>query len=86
MQLLCAISEMAFKEGENFGALSFAEIQGYLYSLLDEGLIKHISDRYIGISNSYHAADVSLRNAGKQFQILADNELVGWVDSGSVNG
>jgi hypothetical protein len=39
MQLLCAISEMAFKEGENFGALSFAEIQGYLYSLLDEGLI-----------------------------------------------
>lgn len=84
MQLLCAISEMTFKEGENFGALSFAEIQGYLYSLLDEGLIKHISDRYIGISNSYPAADVSLRNAGNQFQILADNELVGWVDSGSV--
>ena len=83
-QLLCAISEMALKEGESFGALSFAEIQGYIYSLLDEGLIKRIGNRYIGISNNYPAGDVSLRNAGNQFQILADDDLVGWVDSGSV--
>lgn len=84
LQLLCAISEMAFKEGENFGALSFAEIQGHLFALLDEGLIRHIGNRYIGISGKYPAGDVSLRNAGNQFQILADDELVGWVDSGSV--
>lgn len=84
MQLLCAISEMALKEGENFGALSFADIQGHLYSLLDDGLIKQIGNRYIGISNKYPAGDISLRNAGNQFQILADNDLVGWVDSGSV--
>lgn len=83
-QLLCAVSEMAIREGENFGYLSFENILGHLNSLVDEGLIKYGANRFSGILNTYPAADVSLRNAGNQFQILAENELVGWVDSDSV--
>ncbi len=83
-QLLCAASEMAIREGESFGYLSFENILGHLNSLVDEGLLKYGAKRFSGILNAYPAADVSLRNAGNQFQILAEQELVGWVDSDSV--
>lgn len=83
-QLLCAVSEMALKEGDGFGFLSFENIVGHLNSLVDEGRLKHANNRYTGIVNSYPAQDVSLRNAGNQFQIIADDDLIGWVDSDSV--
>lgn len=83
-QLLCAVSEMALKEGDGFGFLSFENIVGHLNSLVDEGRLKHANNRYAGIVNNYPAQDVSLRNAGNQFQILAEDELIGWVDSDSV--
>jgi len=84
-QLLCAVSEMALKDGEGFGYLSFENLVGHLNSLVDEGLLKHSGNRYTGIHGAYPAVDVSLRNAGNQFQILAEEELIGWVDSDSVN-
>ncbi len=83
-QLLCAVSEMALKNGENYGFLSFENIVGHLNSLVDEGSLKYSNNRYSGIVSSYPAQDVSLRNAGNQFQILAEDELIGWVDSDSV--
>jgi DEAD/DEAH box helicase domain-containing protein len=85
MQLLCAISEMALQEGESFGALNYANFFGHLQSLVDDGLVKHSNSRYTGVSGTYPAGDVSLRNAGKQFQILYQDDLIGWVDYSSVN-
>ena len=84
MQLLCAISEMALLEGDSFGALTYENIYGHLQSLVDENRIHHGGKRFTGILNQYPAADVSLRNAGNQYQILAGEDLVGWVDSASV--
>lgn len=85
MQLHCAISEMALREGEHFGSLAPENYYGHLHSLVDEGLVRFSKNRYTGINGVYPAAEVSLRNAGNQFQILADGELIGWVDSASVN-
>lgn len=84
MQLLCAISEMAFREDEGFGALQAENLFGHLQSLVDEGLIHHAKNRYTGIAGKYPAAEVSLRNAGNQFQIQSGDDLMGWVDSDSV--
>ncbi len=83
-QLLCAVSEMALKDGDGFGFLRFENIVGHLNSLVDEGKLKHSGNRYTGIQDAYPAVDVSLRNAGNQFQIMAEDEQVGWVDSDSV--
>ena len=85
MQLLCAVSEMAFKDGESFGSKAFQHIFGHLQSLVDEGLIRHSGNRYTGISGQYPAGEVSLRNMSNQFQILHGDELVGWVDRYSVS-
>ncbi|MDD4309088.1 MAG: DEAD/DEAH box helicase [Candidatus Cloacimonetes bacterium] len=84
LQLLCAVSEMAIKEGDRFGALEFENYFGHLQSLVDENQIIHSNMRYTGILNKYPAADVSLRNAGNLYQILTGDELVGWVGSDSV--
>ena len=85
MQLLCAISEMAMQEGESFGALKPENFFGHLQSLVEDGLVKHSGNRFVGIAGSYPAGEVSIRNAANQFQILYQDDLIGWVDSTSVN-
>ncbi len=85
MQLLCAIHEMALQEGESFGALGPQQFFGHLQSLVEDGLVKHSGNRYTGIQGQYPAAEVSIRNAANQFQILYQDDLIGWVDSESVN-
>jgi len=84
-QLLCAVSEMALQDGEAFGVLAYENFFGHLGSLEDEGLIKHTGNRWVGIAGQYPAAEVSLRNAGNQFQMLYGDDLIGWVDSDSVS-
>lgn len=85
MQLLCAISEMALQEGECFGSLAPENYFGHVQSLVDDGLVHKSAKHVTGLVGKYPAADVSLRNAANQFQLLAGDELIGWVDSESVN-
>lgn len=82
-ELLCAISELALKEGENFGNMSFEELSGYLQILLDEGRIRKVGSKYLGLVSEYPAAEVSLRNTSNQFPILAEGKCIGYVDEGS---
>jgi DEAD/DEAH box helicase domain-containing protein len=82
-ELLCAVSELAFKEGESFGKMSFTELSAYLQILLDEGKIRKVGAKYMGIMGSYPAAEVSLRNASNQLPILAAGECIGYVDKDS---
>ena len=82
-ELLCAISELSLKEGEDFGTMSFIELSGYLQILLDEGRIRKVGSKYLGIVGDYPAAEVSLRNISSQFPILADGECIGYVDGES---
>lgn len=83
-ELLCAISELSYKEGEDFGSVSFIELSGYLQILLDEGRIRKVGSKYLGMVGEYPAAEVSLRNASNQFPIMAQGECIGFVDEGSV--
>lgn len=82
-ELLCAISELSFKEGEDFGNMRFIELSGYLQVLLDEGRIRKVGSKYLGIVGEYPAAEVSLRNASNQFPIMAEGECIGYVDEAS---
>ena len=82
-ELLCAISELSLKEGEDFGNMSFIELSGYLQVLLDEGRIRKVGSKYLGQVGEYPAAEVSLRNASNQYPILAEGECIGFVDGDS---
>jgi DEAD/DEAH box helicase domain-containing protein len=79
-QLRCAISELSLKDTESFGNLEPVELMGYLDLLLDEGKIRKVGNKYLGKVDDYPAAEVSIRNASNQLPILADGEVIGYVD------
>ncbi len=82
-QLLCAIHDLALLEQEGFGSLGPEHIFPHLEVLVREGKARKAGPRYIGIPEAYPAAEVSLRNISDQVQILAGDELIGWVDGAS---
>jgi len=79
-QLRCAISELSFKEGDSFGSISYTELEAYLDILVEDGKIRKLGNKYLGITGEYPAAEVSLRNASNQLPILAQGECIGYVD------
>lgn len=82
-QLLCAIHDLALLESEGFGSLGPEHIFPHLEVLVQEGKVRKAGPRYIGVPEAYPAAEVSLRNISDQVQILAGEELIGWVDGAS---
>ncbi len=82
-QLLCAVHDLAFLEGEHFGTLSFQHVYPHLQILCEDGLIRKAGDRWVGMLDAYPAADVSLRNISGQMLIEHENELVAYVDRDS---
>ena len=81
--LHCAISELGLREDEDFGSLKAVELWGYLSILEEDGKIRHVGNKYIGLLDSYPAADVSLRNTTTQYQIMAEGECIAYVDEAS---
>nr|MDK2850139.1 box helicase protein [Candidatus Cloacimonadota bacterium] len=79
-ELRCAISELSLRDTESFGNLEPIELSGYLNVLLDEGKIRKVGNKYLGMTNDYPAAEVSIRNASNQLPIMADGECIGYVD------
>jgi DEAD/DEAH box helicase domain-containing protein len=71
------------KPDEAFGSLSPTELSGYLQVLAEDGSIRLAGSRYVGILDAYPAAGVSLRNASNQYPIMADGEVIGYVDAAS---
>ncbi|HNQ44188.1 MAG TPA: helicase-related protein, partial [Candidatus Cloacimonadota bacterium] len=82
-QLTCAVSELSMKQDEAFGSLSPTELSGYLQILAEDGKIRRAGTRYVGILDAYPAAEVSLRNASNQYPIMAEGEVIGYVDAAS---
>lgn len=82
-QLTCAVSELSMRPDEAFGSLNPTELSGYLQVLAEDGLIRLAGSRYVGILDAYPAAGVSLRNASNQYPIMADGEVIGYVDAAS---
>lgn len=81
--LHCAVSELGMKDDEDFGTLKAVALWGYLSILEEDGKIRHVGNKYIGIFDSYPAAEVSLRNASDQYPILAAGECIAYVDEAS---
>jgi DEAD/DEAH box helicase domain-containing protein len=82
-QLLCAVHDLAFLEGESFGHLSYQHVFPHLQILCEDGLVRKTGNRWVGIMNAYPAADVSLRNVSGQMLIEYENSLIGYVDRDS---
>lgn len=81
--LLCAIADMALKESEGFGRLEPQNLYPHLQMLLQDGKIRLAAGRYQIALNQFPAADVSLRNASNQMQLISEGELIGYVDKES---
>lgn len=83
--LLCAVSELAFREGESFGKMDFVEVEGYLQVLLDEGKIRKVGSKYLGLMGSAPHQEVRLRNCSAQYPIISEGQSIGFVDYSSVH-
>jgi DEAD/DEAH box helicase domain-containing protein len=81
--LHCAVSEMALRDDEDFGTLPSVALWGHLSILAEDGKIRKVGNKYVGIIDSYPAAEVSLRNASSQYPILAEGECIAYVDEAS---
>lgn len=83
--LRCALFELPFKDGENFGSLTWDQIKPYLDVLLGVSQAFHRNDRFMWMADNYPANEISLRNiSGQSFKLrLKTNSqpvLIGEVD------
>ncbi|HPS39605.1 MAG TPA: DEAD/DEAH box helicase [Candidatus Cloacimonadota bacterium] len=81
--LLCAIADMALKETDSFGRLEPENLFPHLQILLEDGKIRKAAGRFQIELNKFPAAEISLRNASNQMQLVCEGELIGYVDKES---
>lgn len=81
--LACAASELAFKDTEDFGSLKSVALWGHWDILVQDGRVRKIGDKYLGIPDSYPAEKVNLRGASENYPIMAGSECIGLVDEAS---
>ncbi|MDD3051559.1 MAG: DEAD/DEAH box helicase [Candidatus Cloacimonetes bacterium] len=92
--LQCALYEIPFRKGENFGTLPFDEVNKFLVLLQKQNKLFLSGEKYFWKSAKYPASELSLRTAGiKPFVIECENsgsfslhskpELIGIVDKES---
>ncbi len=68
--LRCAMFELPFQKGEGFGSLPAETIEEYLHFLLSNNEAHISQDKYFWMSDSYPAANISLRSASPQGVVL----------------
>lgn len=89
--LRCAMFELPFQRGENFGSLSDELVDEYLEFLVSNQEAHFSNEKYFWMQDQYPAANVSLRSASPQSVVLhttADDGrpfVVGTVDGESAN-
>ncbi len=86
--LRCALFELPFQKGEGFGSLSGETIEEFLHFLLSNGEAYLSNEKYFWMSDSYPAANISLRSASPQSVILQTiiedrPQIIGIVDGES---
>ncbi|MGI6037636.1 MAG: DEAD/DEAH box helicase [Limnochordia bacterium] len=80
--LKCASFELPFQEGELYGGTDVEEILDFL---VEEGLLRRVQGRYFWMSESYPAANISLRSASADNFVVIDttggiSRVIGEVD------
>ncbi len=68
--LRCAMFELPFEKGEGFGSLSAERLQEYLDFLVSDREAHASADKVFWMSDSYPAANVSLRSASAESVVL----------------
>lgn len=68
--LRCAAFELAFRQGEGFGALDLDVLDEYLAFLGETGELHESGDRYFWMADAYPAGQISLRSASAQPVLL----------------
>ena len=68
--LRCAIFELPFAKGESFGAVSAPKLQEFLDYLVSNNEAHTSRDQYFWMSDSYPAANISLRSASAENVVL----------------
>ena len=82
--LKCAAFELPFRKGEQFGTISADDLQALLEYLHQSEIIQPVNDRWHWTSQTYPAADVSLRNISAENFVVVDRSggerIIGNVD------
>lgn len=78
----CAAFELPFEDGEKFGVNTTVEILEYME---DAKILRHVGNRWYWMSDSFPAADISLRSASNENFIIVDisdpeHKVIGEVD------
>ncbi len=68
--LRCALFELPFQKGEGFGALAADKLEEFLNFLVSGKEAHHSQDQYFWMSDSYPAANISLRSASPENVVL----------------
>ena len=86
--LRCAMFEVPFKQGENFGAVSAQTIEEYLRFLVENNEAHFSNETFYWMADQYPAANISLRSASPKSFVLqtaldGKTQTIGTVDSES---
>ena len=77
----CALFELPFEDGEQFGVDDISELLAYLEEL---NLVRHVDGRWYWATDGYPAEDVSLRSASPENVVIIDTQngdrVIGEVD------
>jgi DEAD/DEAH box helicase domain-containing protein len=85
--LRCALFELPFQKGEGFGSLAAETVQEVLEFLNSNNEVHHSQDKYFWMSDSYPAANISLRAASPENVVLHTTDdkpqIIGEIDLAS---
>jgi DEAD/DEAH box helicase domain-containing protein len=77
----CAAYELPFSHGDKYGSLSTDELEELLEIFSAEQLIHPVGQKYMWISDSFPAAEMSLRNASAERILIQNNgQTIGETD------
>jgi DEAD/DEAH box helicase domain-containing protein len=68
--LRCAMFELPFQKGEGFGSLDAEKVEEYLSFLISNNEAHLSQDKYFWMSDTYPAANISLRSASPENVVL----------------
>lgn len=68
--LRCAMFELPFQKGEGFGGIPAQLIEEYMNFLVENNEAHYSNEKYFWMSDSYPAANISLRSASPQSVVL----------------
>ncbi|UCD98450.1 MAG: DEAD/DEAH box helicase [Chloroflexota bacterium] len=83
--LRCALFELPFQAGENFGELTPEQVQEFFELLIAEGVAHESGGKYFWLADRYPADNISLRVASPMKILIQIPQEESWVTIGEVD-